>query len=140
MAIRKIPDADNLARYCSPEKMRLDGIPSAAVFRLRPGEAYLSVNWLEFFGESDLSSAVQCVRQAFRKKGYRVAKTGKFAVLSVGSTKAAIAEVGLVARVEHRPTRKDQSHAAILGCESDALAAALALQRLIRNKDLHPSV
>ena len=101
MAIPKIPDTDHLERSWIPEKMPRSGIPSTAVFRLRLGETCLFVNWLDCCGESNLSCAVQCVRQTFRKKRYRVAKTGKFAVFSVGSIKTTIAEVGLVARVKH---------------------------------------
>ena len=41
----------------------------AAAFELRPGEDYLSVNWLEYVRAPGLDAAIEAVRTAFRAKG-----------------------------------------------------------------------
>ena len=41
----------------------------------RQGEEYLSVNWLEYFGETDSGAAVERVREVFRGKNYQYVRT-----------------------------------------------------------------
>ena len=48
-----IPDADHITRLCGGSHVREDGTISATAFKPRPGEAYLSVNWLECLGLPD---------------------------------------------------------------------------------------
>ena len=41
----QVPDADHVARYCSPRQVE-NGSPRWGAFQPRVGEDYLSVNWL----------------------------------------------------------------------------------------------
>ena len=113
----------------------------AAAFELRPGEEHLSVNWLEYFDTRDLGAAVECVREAFRRKRYRIRRNGKFVVVSVGAAFAAVAEtVGRRGRVEHMPLEDDESHAGLFGYTADDLAVAVELRTLIQREDVHPAL
>ncbi len=50
-----ISDSDHVSRHVGGSKID-NGRITAAAFELKPGEKYLSVNWLEFFGDSDRAS------------------------------------------------------------------------------------
>ena len=112
----------------------------AAAFRPRQDEEYLSVNWLEYFSESDSTDAVQRVREVFRDKNYRVRQNGRFAVLNVGAAKTAAYEgVDRALSIDHLPVSNDQSHAAIRGYGSDDLSVAVELAALVTRQDVHPA-
>lgn len=96
-----LPDTDHVSRYCKPSAVDEEGLPTEQAFSLRQGEDHLSVNWLEYFGEPSLEMAVDGVRQAFREKGYQVARTGRFAVLSVRVAKEAGARGDRLLSIEH---------------------------------------
>ena len=135
-----IPDGDHVSRYCRPSSIGDDGLPVPDVFKLRPGESYLSVNWLEYFGSADLSAAIVHVREAFRVKGFRLAAQGQFAILGVGRTKAAVVRItGVLPRIERIPTGGDASHAGIFLSAVNSLEVAVALKSLIGNDDIHPA-
>ena len=103
-----------------------------AAFLPRKGEKYLSVNWLEYFGEADLDDAIEQVREVFRSKGYRVKSNGQFAVLEVGAAKA----VGDTLSIKHLPSINDESHAGILGDITRNTAAELAI---LAGRTLYPA-
>ena len=88
-----LPDDDHVSRYCKPSAIARDGLPLAAAFELRPGEDYLSVNWLEYFGASNFDAAIESVRNAFHAKGFRLKPNGRLAVLNIGTVKAAVSGV-----------------------------------------------
>ena len=48
--------------------MGQNGMLLPAAFLPRRGEKYLSVNWLEYFGEADLGDAIEQVREVFRRR------------------------------------------------------------------------
>ncbi len=132
---------DHLSRYCKPTAVGRDGLPTAAAFELRPNEDHLSVNWLEYFGSRDLGTAVERVREAFRRKGYQLRRNGRFAVVGVGAAKTAVAEaVGRPGRVEHLPLSDDESHAGIFGYAADDLAVAVELRARVRREQVYPAV
>ena len=136
-----LPDDHHFSRYCKPTAVGRDGLPMAAAFELRPGEEHLSVNWLEYFDTRDLGATVECVREAFRRKRYRIRRNGKFVVVSVGAALAAVAEtVGRRGRVEHMPLEDDESHAGLFGYTADDLAVAVELRILIQREDVHPAL
>ena len=112
-----------------------------AAFELRPKkEDYLSVNWLEFLDASDLEAAVAQVRTVFGKKGYRVKPSGRFAVLEVGSVKAAIsAHVSGTVTVEHRPLSDDESHGGVFGYSADDFAVAVEIAASVHPECVHPA-
>jgi hypothetical protein len=130
-----LPDAHHVARYCPPRRTE-NGLPHAAAFRPRVGEGYISVNWLEFFGERDAAANIEHVRAAVGKK-LRLSRHGLFAVLNVGAARAAI--IGAELCIEHMPTDGDPSHAGIHTRES--LDIAVELRALVAaSGDVHPAV
>ena len=136
-----LPDDDHLSRYCKPSAVARDGLPMAAAFELRPGEEYLSVNWLEYFGAPGLDAAIEAVRNAFRAKGFGLRPNGRFAVLKVGTIKSAISgAVAGTARVEHLPIDDDESHSGVFEYTADDLAVAVAIRELVSRENMHPAV
>ncbi len=136
-----LPDDHHCSRYCKPTAVGRDGLPTTAAFEIKPGEEYLSVNWLEFFAAPDLAAAVELVRKAFRRKRYGVRPNGRFAVVNVGAALAAIAKTaGRPGRIEHLPLGDDESHAGLLGYTADDLAVAVELRALIQPEHVHRAI
>ena len=136
-----LPDGDHTSRYCKPTVIDDNGLPMTSAFELKNGENYLSTNWLEYFNERDLSSAVQCVRDAFCKKNYNLRPNGRFAVLNVSAAKTAILEAtGKTLYIDHLPLNDDQSHAGIFGYTANDLLVAVELKALVRDQDVHLAV
>ncbi len=137
----QLPDGDHVSRYCKPTQLE-DELPMVAAFTRRQREDYLSVNWLEHFGERDPLATVQRVREAFRDKPYRVAKNARFALLNVAAAKTAVnARLNISLRVEHIPWDNDPSHSGILGyAVADDFAVAAQLRALVGRQDMHPAV
>ncbi len=134
-----LPDKDHISRYCKPSTVE-SGRPMPAAFIPRKGEEYLSVNWLEYFDEPTLETAMDRVRAVFDKKGYRVSLNGRFAALNVGSAKRAASEgAGITLSIDHIPLYDDPSHSGILGYTSDDLAVAVELVALLTYEDMHPA-
>ena len=96
------------------------------------------MNWLEYFQADDLETAVACVREVFRMKGYSVKPTGRFAVLNVETAKEAVSTVaGRPARINHLPLDDDLSHSGIFGYTVDDLAVAAELKTLVGRVDVY---
>lgn len=135
-----LPDDNHLSRYCKPSAIGRDGLPLAAAFELRSGEDYLSVNWLECLGAPDLDAAIECIRNVFRTKGYRLKPSGRFAALNAGAVKTAVSEhVEGAVRIEHLPLDDDRSHRGVFGYTADDLAAAVAIRELVSRESVHPA-
>ena len=133
-----LPDGDHVSRYCKPSAVAQNGLPMAAAFELRPGEDYLSVNWLEYFGAPSVDAAGESVRNAFRAKDFSLSPNGRFAVLNVGTIKSAISgAVADTARVEHLPVDNDESHSGVLGYTPDDLAVAVAIRELVGRENMY---
>lgn len=138
MLDQSLPKDDHISRYCKPSVMADNGLPMASAFGLRQGEEYLSVNWLEYFHLTDLSPAVEKVREAFRSKGYQVRPNGRFVVLNIGAAKRVVIEgVRCVLRINHHPLEEDPSHACILGYGPDDLMVAVELAALVKAQDVY---
>ena len=113
----------------------------AASFLPREDEEYLSVNWLEYLHQSDLLTALTLVRAAFRRKGFRLARSGRLAVLNASAIKTAGQEAaGRPLDLQHLPSRLDKSHAGILGYAADDLAIATELAALVALRDVHSAI
>ena len=141
MTNQSLPDDDHISRYCKPSSIDENGRPMVNAFSLRQGEDHLSVNWLEYFDETELNAAVERVRGVFRSKGFQVRPNGRFAVLNVGVAKTAVHEaVGRTLNIDHLPLSDDESHAGILGYTSEDLAVAIELAALVTSQDVHPAV
>lgn len=113
----------------------------AAAFELRPGEAHLSVNWLEYFGAQVPKTAIERVRDVFRAKGYRLGRNGRLTALNAGAVKTAVSEtVDGPARIEHLPMDDDESHCGIFGYTTDDLAVAVSIKALVSRESVFPAV
>lgn len=137
----EIPDEDHVARYCKPKSVSRYGLPTALAFRLRPGETYLSLNWLEYFTEPSHESAIERVQESFHRKKYRLKRNGRFAVLNVGAAKEAVKRVvGRRGEVEQTGSDHDPSHVGLFGYTEDNISVALHLSKLVRRDQVYPAV
>ncbi len=129
----------HIARHCRARDM-VNGIPRENAFRLRPGEEYLSTNWLEHFHESHRQTQIAGVRQALADKNFRVGRTASFAVLNVAAAvntcKGGLnLDIEIVALGEPH----DPSHAGIFGyTEYNTDVAALLAQSVVPN-EIYPA-
>lgn len=139
-----IPDEHNVSRYCPAKKLNDDLTrPTPAAFLPRPGEPYLSVNWLEFFQLPFVAEQLAKVRQALKSK-LELRRSARLAVLGVGPAKRMVATQninGPDVEFRHRPDEPDPdpSHAGIFnvaGAEDLRIAAALA----DAVHDIHPAI
>lgn len=78
----KIPEKDNIARFCAP-KTAPDGEIQATAFMLRAREENLSVNWLEYLNCSNRDSEIVEIQKVYSAK-LKVGAKAKIAVLNVG--------------------------------------------------------
>ena len=136
----EIDENHHVARYCKPPCVGADGLPLACAFqlRLKLNEKYLSVNWLEYYNELNLAKAVDCVRQAFLNKGYKPARSGRFAVLQVNQMKSVISGLSSKPfRVKYLPKAKDPSHTGVFGYTASDKLIALKISELACTEDMH---
>lgn len=134
-----LPDQDHIARYCRPSSFD-QGVLQAGAFTPRPGEDYLSVNWLEHFGAADIASAIESMRTAVAQN-LSLRPNGRFVVLNVGAAKrAASRDAGFGLRIEHAPTESDASHAAIFGIDAHPVMITTELIALISAGDIYPAL
>lgn len=105
-------------------------------------EEYLSVNWLECFDTQDLAQAIDCVRQVFRKKGFRISSSGKFVSLQVRNVKDVVSSHSHIpAQIIHKPGKNDPSYCRVLGYtghSSKDKLIALKIARLAHAGDMYP--
>lgn len=128
-----VPDAHHVSRLCGGSHVREDGTISATAFRLRPGESYLSVNWLEHLGLLTRQAEVGEVWRVLSTKR-KIGATARLAVLNVGAARASVAQHSYDLRnlsFRHEPEMElsapvDPSHSGIHGLlEDDNLVADL---------------
>jgi len=129
---KDIPDSNHVLRYCRPRTVT-DGKIAESAFEFRPGEEFLSVNWLEFFGDLTVDAQVEKVRGDMNKT-LRLSVGGRFARVNVGDVKQRIED----AEVKHSPSPKNPSHAGIYAPGKNRLTATLALARLVAPGDVFP--
>ncbi len=138
-------DSDEVSRYCQPNDydQRLCE-PKVSAFQRRPSEIDASINRLQFFGLQDRSSAVECIRQEFRARDYKVRPNGRFVVFNVGAAKAAALKVGCYDLVfQYTPMPPVWSHSSILNLPDDPFeerAVAIAIKRLITKADTYHAI
>ena len=113
-------------------------MPLASAFELRPQDGYLSVNWLEYWGEPDLGVALGLVRGEI---AVQAKADGRFAVLNVAEAKAAIDRLtGRRSSITHQPTLEMESHAGIFGFSQSEREVAAELAMLVSLDDVHPGI
>jgi hypothetical protein len=125
-----LPGKDHISRYCAP-KTAPDGQPTGASFMLRKDEEFLSVNWMEHFGETDQNAQIAKIREHIELS---LAKSGLFAVLNVGRITDQIQRFGeKMLAILHEPTQCDPSHSGIHGYQhEDLLVAELIAEMVIK--------
>lgn len=121
-----LPDRDHISRYCKP-KTAPDGQPTGASFMLGRNDDFLSVNWLEYFGDIGREAQLARIR---RHIPLTLAATGTLALLNVGKTVEYVhTNSGIqTLAVLHEPTPEDASHSGIHGYkhEDDLVADLIA--------------
>jgi hypothetical protein len=121
-----VPDTDHVTRLCGGSHLREDGTVAATAYKPRPGETFLSVNWLELLAMPDRETALTEVRRILAAKR-SIGGTSRLAISNVGSMRAHVrqedathAELSVRHEPEHsaeRPT--DASHSGIYGVPVD---------------------
>lgn len=129
---RDIPNDNHVSRYCSGSQH--DGrqvLPTA--FQLRsPGETYLSVNWLEYFGLETFDASLGRICADKSRLGFSIRHTGRFAVLNAGFIRSIsgasrqLSEMLSPLTVTHLPEVGDESHSGIGGYQHDDLCLLVA--------------
>lgn len=131
----------HVARYCRPRDIAIDGVPEEGAFRLRPGEEYLSANWLEYFHDSDRPEQLAGVRQALAAKGFRMARAARFAVLNVGAAVSRCQELlDTPIRFIALGDPHDPSHTGIYGYADHNTAVAAVLAAMVAADGLYPAI
>lgn len=144
---KDLPDQDHVIRHVPWSKLRKDEdenvigfLPQA--FELRPEEAYLSANWLEYFGGDHEQRIREAVR-AYRKK-VTVRKRAHFGIANIGKLKEVCRSSGATVRIAYWPTTDHPSHAAIRNYPREDLSlfeamAVDAFAESVRNADVTDS-
>ena len=144
----ELPDAAHVVRYVRPSHIREDGDVDGRAFRLREGEAGLSVNWLGYFAGLSKPEQINEVRRFSRLS---LSRNGRFAELNVGDVKQAVrAELPELPRLRfvHDPPaangahEADPSHSLVVGLPRPAdsrMAAAVGDLIARRVQELHPA-
>lgn len=139
-----VPDAHHVSRLCGGSHTREDGTVAATAFKPRPGEAYLSVNWLECLSLPDRTAEIAELRRVLGAKR-RIGGSAKLAILNVGETCAVVRQQsqgrGAIS-VRHEPEiepgqAQDPSHSGIYGVPEDDNTIPELLANAIRES--HPA-
>ena len=132
--------SDHIARYCRPRDIRSDGRPLRDAFLLRPGESYLSTNWLGYFHNSERQFQIAGVRQALTDKGFHVRSTASFAVLNVGFTIVVCKNaLNLDIQILTLGEPHDPSHTGIFGYTAANTDVATLLSKQITAHEVYPA-
>lgn len=133
---KQIADTDHVARYCKKTAIAENGRPTPKAFMLRENEAFLSVNWLEYYRSLSLNKQLDKIRKSFPLK---LTDSAKFATINVGKTKAYVKDnCGINLSILHEPSPKNKSHAGIHGYRfEDDMTAALIAEMV---QDVYPGV
>lgn len=135
-----IPDSDHASRHVSATSILSDGRVSGQAFRRRAEEDYLSINWVEYFGQIDRSDALREVRNALLAKGRAVGKNSKFAVINIGHMARHIKnEANMELHVKHEPTPKDPSHAGIFNMPKDDSLIGSLIAQIVGTDAIYPA-
>lgn len=139
--VQDLPDESHVVRYAAARHIHDDGSVDGYIFRLRPQESGLSVNWLEYFSQLAKPQQLEQVRQLSR---LNLRRNGRFAELSVDLARRELPDLAF----RHRPLEAtaqypaDPSHSEIIGLPpGDSPQAALIgdmIAALVQN--LHPAL
>ena len=134
----ELAHSHHVTRYCRRRHLRADGRPLRDAFLLRPGEEYLSTNWMEYFHDTNPQSQIAGVLQALADKGFRASRTASFAVLNVGAVATACKnDLNLNVKFIALGESHDPSHTGIFGYTGRNTDAAATLARLVQ--EIYPA-
>ena len=107
---------------------------------MRPGEEYLSTNWLEHFHPADRATQLAAVRQALLDKGRSVRRTAFFLVLNVGAAADQCRqELSQEIRFVNLGEPHDPSHTGIYGMLGNEAKAAQLLAQSVNPAEIYPA-
>lgn len=146
MAHKDLPDADHVVRFIKPTLIVWDETTGAAkgcfpqAFRLREGEEYLSVSWLEFFP----GSRTESLRKIREHAEHKIRGSHGFGILNVGQMHQVAKDVSEKIRIIHEPTDGNPSHSSVRRYPKDkdeffALLASMAGKDLVLSRDVPSS-
>jgi len=125
----KIPETDTISRYCPPTKISETGKPLGYAFMLSASDLkpksekpYISVNWLEYFNETDREGQIQEIRDILLKK-LKISSKAKLALLKINLIYEHFKNSEYNPKILHWPEQtdvySDPSHAGIFDIETD---------------------
>jgi len=117
----KIPDPDNIARFCKRTQVS-DGQIQATAFMLRNNETGLSVNWLECLNCSNREREIDELRNIYLRKNLNVKIGSKIAILNVGEVREKVRSESTDPKnleVFHDPSPVDPCHSEIVNLKPD---------------------
>lgn len=135
-----LPKKNNVARYCKPSTLDNSGVNfNAFQLNKQNGENYLSVYWLEYFKNKNISDNLKEVYN-FQKNviGYGLSHNGAYAILNVKETIDSInklCRVNLMIRqiIEDEPV---SCHSGIFNTSSQELIISEKLSELANSNKI----
>ncbi len=131
-----LPDDGHVARSCTPSRVE-DELPLPAAFERKADEEYLSVNWLQYWGQTvPREVALARVRKGLSTR-LTLRPNGRLALLNVGAAKNAIDEwIDGGSSITHQPKPGNESHSGVFGFSATDFEVATALANLVGAKDV----
>lgn len=131
-----LPFHDCTGRYCPGSTILEDGRVSPTAFHLRPGESYLSVEWLEFFNQPTRADEIRKVVEILSTK-LRIGASAQIGVTNVEDVcRHVVKSSGVQIRFLHEPEPGDPAHSGIHDTDQDEmLIAELIVEKLV---EAHP--
>jgi hypothetical protein len=134
----EIPGTDHVCRLCGASRCD-DGQPLGAAFMPKPGETYLSTNWLEWTAAPSRAEQLSIIRQHLTNKGMRLPANGRLAVIHLQTVIDYVVSGTPDARTlaaHHEPCLpSDPSHAGIYGYAADDQLIADLIAQVV--KEVH---
>jgi hypothetical protein len=129
----RIPDQDNIARFCRPMQV-YEGQVQPTAFLVREGEPSLSVDWLEVLNCPSRADAIMRIREVYDSR-LTVGAQARIAILNVGEVCEKVQTESPDERrldILHDPIGDDISHSGIYNLRADdELIAELILETVI---------
>lgn len=140
-------DCDDVSRYCSKTRFNHDkNEPAASAFVRRPSERHPklrdpSFNRLQFYKTSNVSRAIERIRQEYEDIGFGLSRCGRFVILNVGKAKTAVTRAaGVQLSFCYDPKPKQDSHALIQGLPQDMheeYRVATILKQMVSKSEIY---
>jgi len=133
-----LPADNHISRYCKFTTLSEEtGQPLGTAFMPRPNkDKFLSVNWLEYFGDIGIEAQLTEIRTHINLK---IKKSGRFSVLEVGNTLEYVNKNNdKEICITHEPSNGDPSHSGIRGySHEDEMVGDLIAETV---NSVHPAI